>query len=122
MLHICPDIIKLLHIRPGLLIGRIGFPFLLQKSGIFPTQRLDRRQLCDPQPVKVFLRRLVQKDLRFMRCPEFFAVPGFPVFHIDRPRLGIIYDLFLQLPIGGHLRFQFLNLYRQRIETGGSGI
>ena len=57
-----------------------------------------------------------------MRSTEFFAVPGFPVLHIDRPRLGIIYDLFLQLPVGGHLRFQFLDLCRQRIEAVGSGV
>ena len=103
MLHICPDIIKLLHIGSGLFVRRLGFPFLFQKSGIFLTQRFDGGQLCNPNLVKVFLRRLVQKDFRLMRRTEFFAVPGFPVLHIGRPRLGIIYDLFLQLPVGGHL-------------------
>ena len=59
MLHICPDIIKLLHIGSGLFVRRIGFPFLFQKSGIFLTQRFDGGQLCNPNLVKVFLRRLL---------------------------------------------------------------
>ena len=74
MLHISPDIIELFHIGSGLFIGRIGFPFLLQKSGVFLPQRFDGGQLCDPQLVKMFLRRLVQKDFRLMRRPKFFAV------------------------------------------------
>ena len=42
---------------------------------------------------------------------EFFAVPSFSVFLLVRSLLGLVYDLFLQLPVGGHLRFQFLDLY-----------
>lgn len=77
MLHICPDIIKFFHISSGLFVRRIGFPFLFQKSGVFFPQRLDGGQLCDPQLVKMFLRRLVQKDFRFMRCTEFLLYPAF---------------------------------------------
>ena len=111
MLHIRPDIIKLFHISPGLLISRVGFPFLFQKPGIFLSQSFDGGQLCDSHLVKIFLRCLVQKDFRLMCRTEFFALPSFSVFHIDRSRLGVVYDLFLQLPVGGHLRFQFLDLY-----------
>jgi hypothetical protein len=35
MLHIRPDIMELLHISPGLLVRRIGFPFLFQEPGVF---------------------------------------------------------------------------------------
>lgn len=35
IIHIGLDIMKLLHIRPGLLIGGIGFPFLFQQAGVF---------------------------------------------------------------------------------------
>lgn len=77
VIHIRPDIIEFFHISSGLFVRRIGFPFLFQKSGIFFPQRFDGGQLCDPQFVKAFLRRLVQKDFRLMRRTEFLLYPAF---------------------------------------------
>ena len=59
IVHIGLDIVKLLHIRPGLLIGGIGFPFLFQQTGVFLSERFDGGQFCDSYAVKIFLRRLV---------------------------------------------------------------
>ena len=41
-------------------IGRIGFPFLFQKIGVFLSERFDRGELFDSQFVKMILRCLVQ--------------------------------------------------------------
>ena len=50
---------KFFHIIFGLLIGRIGFPFLFQKIGVFLSERFDRGELFDSQFVKMILRCLV---------------------------------------------------------------
>ena len=93
---------KFFHIIFGLLIGRIGFPFLFQKIGVFLPERFDRGELFDSQLVKMILCRLVQQNFRLMCCPVFFAVPCFALFFIDSPRFRIVYDLLLQLGIGVH--------------------
>ena len=92
VIHIRPDIVELLHIGSGLLVSRIGFPFLFQKSGIFLPQRFNGGQLCDPNLVKVFLRRLVQKDFRLMSRTEFFAKPDF-----------VLSGLHLKIPLKGNI-------------------
>ena len=51
---------KFFHIIFGLLIGRIGFPFLFQKVGVFLPERFDRGDLFESQFVKMILRCLVQ--------------------------------------------------------------
>ena len=51
---------KFFHIIFDLLIGRIGFPFLFQKIGVFLSERFDRGELFDSQFVKMILRCLVQ--------------------------------------------------------------
>ena len=81
---------KFFHIIFGLLIGRIGFPFLFQKIGVFLPERFDRGELFDSQLVKMILCRLVQQNFSFMFCSEFFAVPGFAIFYIDSPRISVI--------------------------------
>ena len=81
---------KFFHIIFGLLIGRIGFPFLFQKIGVFLPERFDRGELFDSQLVKMILCRLVQQNFSFMSCSEFFAVPGFAIFYIDSPRISVI--------------------------------
>ena len=55
---------KFFHIIFGLLIGRIGFPFLFQKIGVFLPERFDRGELFESQLVKMILCRLVQQDFR----------------------------------------------------------
>ena len=81
---------KFFHIISGLLIGRIGFPFLFQKIGVFLPERFDRGELLDSQLVKMILCRLVQQNFRLMCCSVFFAVPGFAIFYIDSPRISVI--------------------------------
>ena len=81
---------KFFHIIFGLLIGRIGFPFLFQKIGVFLPERFDRVELFDSQLVKMILCRLVQQNFSLMYYSVFFAVPGFAIFYIDSPRISVI--------------------------------
>ena len=92
-------ILQLPHFFPYLLIFRIGFSLGLQHFGIFFPQSLYGRQLLHSQAVKIFLRCLVDQDVSLMLGPEFFALTGFSIRNVDRSRLRVIDDLFLQFSI-----------------------
>lgn len=81
IVHIGFNIIKLFHISPGLLVSRVGFPFLLQKSGVFLPQRFDGRQLCQRRTEKIPKRRPGND-------PN--ARIATPVFHAGTPSAGYI--------------------------------
>lgn len=69
-IHIGLDGQQLPYLVPCLsVIGVDGF-FLRQQSGVLGLETLDRGQLFQSQTVKGFLRRLMQKYLALMLCPE----------------------------------------------------